>query len=67
MSVGLICPSCHAAATFHRVPIRTCPNCHASLPESLTLTAEASLLQRWPGRLSSLWGCTWLPHLAQSV
>jgi hypothetical protein len=46
MSVGLICPTCGTAATFHRAPVSACPHCQTPLPESLRSTAEASLLRQ---------------------
>src|SRR2546423_13395887 len=46
MPVSLICPSCGTAATFHRPPVMTCPNCQASFPAALRQPAEASLLRQ---------------------
>jgi len=43
MSVALICPSCGTPATIHRAPISLCPNCQTPWPETLRLSAEASL------------------------
>src|SRR5207253_2217881 len=46
MPVSLICPFCGTAATFHRPPVTTCPNCQASFPAALRQPAEASLLRQ---------------------
>lgn len=46
MPVGLICPACGTAATFHRPPVTVCPTCQASLPRTLRQSAEASLLKQ---------------------
>jgi len=50
MSVALICPQCGTVATLHRAPVGACPNCQAAWPESLRLSAEATLARQKVGR-----------------
>jgi len=46
MPVGLVCPRCSVATTFHRAPVTACPSCQASFPEELRLSAEANLARQ---------------------
>lgn len=43
MSVIVLCPSCGVATPFNRLPVATCPRCHAVLPEAVMAPAERAL------------------------
>lgn len=46
MPVGLVCPRCSVATTFHRAPVTACPSCQALFPDELRLSAEANLARQ---------------------